>query len=71
MRLSIYAKAFDMCYRTRYALKGVNGGKSIYFFVCPCSYHKLGDLSTSLEMTVIFSIVIQSVSEESPGKDIF
>ena len=82
---SIYAKAFDMCYRTRYALKGVYGtlknellqgimnwlchefslrsmncprgrcgGKSRYFFVCPCSYHKLGDLSTALEMTAFF-----------------
>ena len=30
------------------------GGKSIYFFVCPCLYHKLGDLSTTLEMTVLF-----------------
>ena len=33
--------------------KGHCGGKSIYFFVCPCSYHKLGDLSTSLEMTFL------------------
>ena len=33
--------------------KGHCGGKSIYFFVCPCSYHKLGDLSTTLEMTVL------------------
>ena len=119
---SIYAKAFDMCYRTRYALKRAwwwekckfsflllfvrhrgetphtviqsvseespgkdtdlwwslrckwsfptesevclwqvkfhlwwsYGGKSIYFFVYRCSYHKLGDLSTTLEMTVLF-----------------
>ena len=43
-------------------------GKEYGFLVYSCSYHKLGDLSTTLEMTVIFSIVIQSVSEESPGK---
>ena len=69
MGFSIYAEAFDMCYRTRYALKGVNGEKVYFFFVYHFSYHSLGDLSTALEMTVIFSIVIQSVSEESPGKD--
>ena len=34
--------------------KGHCGGKSIYFFVFPCSYHSLGDLSTTLEMTVSF-----------------
>ena len=33
------------------ALKGIVV-KSIYFFVYRCSYHKLGDLSTTLEMTV-------------------
>ena len=37
--------------------------KKYRFFVFHCSYRKQGDLSTSLEMTVIFSIVIQSVSE--------
>ena len=36
------------------------GEKSIYFFVYPCSYHKLGDLSTSLEMTVLFLVVIST-----------
>ena len=81
---SIYAKAFDMCCRTRYALKGVNGtlknelmqgimnwlchefslrsmncpkghcGEKVYiFFVFHCPYHSLGDLSTTLEMTVL------------------
>ena len=42
---SICAIALDMPW------KGRDGGKSIYFFVCPCLYQKLGDLSTSLEMT--------------------
>ena len=53
MGFSIYAKAFDMCYRTRYALKGANGEKVYFFFVYHFSYHSLGDLSTTLEMTVL------------------
>ena len=40
--------------------QGRCGGKSIYFFVYPCSYLKLGDLSTSLEMTVLFLVVIST-----------
>ena len=31
-----------MCYRTRYALKGVMVRNCIYFFVFHCSYHTLG-----------------------------
>ena len=40
-----------MCYRTRYALKGVAVIKE-YSLFRHCSYQKLGDLSTTLEMTV-------------------
>ena len=36
------------------------GGKSIYFFVVHYSYRRLGDLSTSLEMTVFFLVVIST-----------
>ena len=42
-----------MCCRTRYALKGVMVGNCIYFFVYHCSCQSLGDLSTTLEMTVL------------------
>ena len=46
------------------------GGKSIYFSVCLCSYHSLGDLSTTLEMTVLFILSFRGFEkpEESPGK---
>ena len=37
------------------------GGESIYFFVFHYSYRRLGDLSTTLEMTAFFLIVIQWV----------
>ena len=39
--------------------KGHCGGKSIYFFVYPCSYQLLGDLSTTLEMTVLGRVFLQ------------
>ena len=48
-----------MCYRTRYALKGVNGEKIYVLIVYHCSYHSLGDLSTTLEMTVLSQLFLQ------------
>ena len=56
---SIYAKAFDMCCRTRYALKGVMVGKVYISLFFHCSYHSLGDLSTTLEMTVLGRVFLQ------------
>ena len=38
---------------------GRDGGKLYIFFVCPCLYRKLGDLSTSLEMTVLDRVFSQ------------
>ena len=35
----------------------VFGNKSVYLIVYRCSYHKLGDLSTSLEMTFLGIVI--------------
>ena len=53
--------------------KGHCGGKIYVLIVYPCSYHSLGDLSTTLEMTVLFILSFRGFKkpEESPGKVIF
>ena len=39
------------------------GDKSSYFFVCPYSYRSLGDLSTTLEMTVLSQLFFATFFE--------
>ena len=56
LKRSICAFALDMPWRALW-------WESVFFLCLPFSYHSLGDLSTTLEMTVIFSIVIQSVAK--------
>ena len=41
------------------------GGKSIYFFVYRCSYRRLGDLSTTLEMTVLSQLFFTRKDDHS------